>query len=70
MKPSENEVAPSSLLPDFSGNDIATKRLFEKWRRDDETNDPTAIAKAEAEVEEFIRNMNRNRVEAGESSLL
>lgn len=67
MKPSEKDSNPPFLLPDLSGKDTATLELLDRWRREDITGDSAAIAKAEAEVNQFIENMNRNRVEAGES---
>jgi hypothetical protein len=40
-----------------------TIALLEKWDRDDATDDPEEIARRTQEAEEFMRNMNRNRLE-------
>lgn len=40
--------------------------LLRQWREEDATDDPAEIAAAEAEFEEFKRNMNLNRKLAGE----
>ena len=40
--------------------------MLRRWAEEDATNDPEEIAKAEAELEEFKRNMNLNRELSGE----
>lgn len=40
--------------------------MLRRWREEDATDDPEEIARAEAELEEFKRNMNLNRELAGE----
>ena len=40
--------------------------LLRRWREEDATDEPEEIARAEAQREEFKRNMNLNRELAGE----
>jgi len=40
--------------------------LLRGWLRDEATNDPAVIQKAQAELDEFKRNMNANRAATGE----
>lgn len=43
--------------------------LLEKWRLEDETDDPEEIRIAEKELAEFKRAMNENRIFSGEPLL-
>lgn len=42
------------------------RELLRKWREEDASGDPDEIVRAEAEFEEFKRNMNLNRELSGE----
>ena len=46
-----------------------TVALLESWLREDATDDPAEIRRAEEELAEFKRNMNAPRREAGERLL-
>ncbi len=43
--------------------------LLNQWIAEDATDDPEEIRKAEAEVNELMENLNRNRIESGERPL-
>jgi hypothetical protein len=49
--------------------DYATIALLEKWREEDATEDPELLRVAEQELAEFKKQMNENRVSAGEPLL-
>jgi len=51
-----NGVTPP-LTPDNSG----TIALLRQWAREDATDDPAAVARAEQELAEFKRALNANR---------
>ncbi len=70
MKPPKRIRTNTGNLPNFSGKDSATIDLMNRWRRQDITGNPESIARAQAEVEEFKRRMNENRIMSGEASVL
>jgi hypothetical protein len=70
MKPLKHPSVGVDAFPDFSGKDSATIELINQWIRQDVTGDPEYIARAEADVEEFKRRMNENRLVSGETPVL
>ncbi|MGO8671131.1 MAG: hypothetical protein ACLQVD_07185 [Capsulimonadaceae bacterium] len=55
--------------PRISAKNAAALAYLRKRIADEATDDPEEIRKADAEVEELIQNLNRNRIESGESPL-
>lgn len=41
----------------------ATMELFARWEAEDATDDPDELARRQREGEEFMQNLNRNRLE-------
>ena len=48
---------------------LALIRLLEQWRREDETDDPEELERAEAELQELKAALNANRRATGERLL-
>lgn len=63
----ETNPAPAAHTSDVDND--ATIALLDSWLREDATNDPEEIRKAEADLCEFKRNMNAPRKENGERLL-
>ncbi len=56
---------PKIPLPTQSG----LSALVEQWRQEDETTDEAELQAAQAELDEFKRNLNANRAATGERLL-
>jgi hypothetical protein len=52
---------------DFAKQNQATIDLLKRWDAEESTNDPTELARRQAEVEEFMRGINESRA-LGEGS--
>lgn len=58
------ELLERSLPGPPSGHpNQATLDLLAKWDQEDATDDPEEIARRQREAEEFMQNLNRNRIE-------
>ncbi len=74
-----SEIAPGAVLevsvyepetaPKVSAKNAAALAYLKQRIADDATDDPEEIRKADAEVQELMENLNRNRIEAGERPL-
>jgi hypothetical protein len=51
--------------PSLSEKQKAAIALLDKWREEDETDDPVELERRDAEFEEFKANINRWRAEEG-----
>ena len=75
-----SEIAPGSVLevrvyepeakPEVSAKNAAAIAYLKRRIAEEATDDPEEIRKADAEVQELMENLNRNRIEAGERPLL
>ena len=57
--PSGSALPPKSVAP--APDNSGTIALLQQWAREDATDDPAAIAKAEEELVEFKSALNANR---------
>lgn len=74
-----SEIAPNAVLevkvyepettPKVSAKSAAAIAYLKQRIAEDATEDPEEIRKADAEVQELMENLNRNRIEAGERPL-
>ena len=74
-----SEIAPGAVLevkvyepedrPEVSAKNAAAIAYLKQRIAEEATNDPEEIRKANAEVNELMGNLNRNRIEAGERPL-
>lgn len=74
-----SEIAPDAVLevrvyepeakPEVSAKNAAAIAYLKQRIAEDATDDPEEIRKADAEVQELMENLNRNRIEAGERPL-
>ena len=60
------ETAPASVVDEENAAAIAQLRA---WMSEEATDDPEEIRKADADLNELMRNLNRNRIDSGERSL-
>jgi hypothetical protein len=65
LPPIENTPAP----PGVDSESAAVIALMDEWLAGAPT-DPEEISQAKADVDNLMQNLNRNRIESGESSLL
>lgn len=61
LPPIEREGEPQSTAPQSTA-----ANLLRGWLRDEATDDPTQIQKAQEELDEFKRNINANRAATDE----
>jgi len=54
---------------EISPKNAAAIAQLQAWAQEDATDDPEEIQEAEADLSEFIQNLNRNRIESGERPL-
>jgi len=59
--PSGPALPPKGVTPAPRPDNSATIALLRQWAREDATDDPAAIAKAEQELVEFKSALNANR---------
>lgn len=74
-----SEIAPGAVLevsvyapeaePEVSAKNAAAIAYLKQRIAEDATDDPEEIRKADAEAQELMENLNRNRIEAGERPL-
>jgi hypothetical protein len=74
-----SEIAPDAVLevkvyepeaaPPVSTKNAAAIALLQSWLNEEKTDDPEEIRQADADVNEFMENLNRNRIESGERPL-
>ena len=74
-----SEIAPDAVLevrvyepeaaPKVSAKNTAAIAYLKQRIAEDATEDPEEIRKADAEVQELMESLNRNRIEAGERPL-
>ena len=74
-----NEIAPGAVLEvrvyepetasEVSVKNASAIALLNQWLAEDATDDPEEIRRADAEVNELMENLDKNRIEAGERSL-
>ena len=74
-----SEIAPDAVLevkvyapeakPVVSAKNAAAIAYLKQRIAEDATDDPEEIRQADAEVQELMENLNRNRIEAGERPL-
>ena len=74
MKQQETRKHPTSMplagTPLATGGiDTETLELLESWAREDATDDPQTLSKAQNELDEFKKAMNENRAASGERIL-
>jgi len=62
MPPVEAQLQPGEI-------DAETIALLEGWAREDATDDPEKLRRAQKELDEFKRAMNENRAATGERIL-
>lgn len=66
----EEHLPQVETLSASAADEAATAiALLESWASEEATNDPEEIREADAALNEFMQNLNRNRVESGESPL-
>ena len=65
----EVKVYEPEALPQISAKNAAAIAYLKQRMAEDATDDPEEIRKSEAEVQELMENLNRNRIEAGERPL-
>ena len=64
LTPDEREE--ESVKVEEVARNAASIGLLRGWLRDEATDDPAQIQKAQEELDEFKRNMNTSRAESGE----
>ncbi len=64
LTPAEREAEPVKV--EEASRNAASIGLLRGWLRDEATDDPAQIQKAQEELDEFKRNMNANRAATGE----
>ena len=60
----------TSLAPTIDEENAAAIAQLQAWKIEEASNDPDEIHQAEADLNELILNLNRNRIESGERPLL
>ena len=55
--------------PQVPAKNAAAIALLNRWIAEDATDDPEEIRKADADRNEFLQNLNRNRIESGKTPL-
>lgn len=60
-------TAPAQAIDEENAAAIAQ---IQAWGREEATDDPEEIRQSEADLNELILNLNRNRIESGERPLL
>ncbi len=60
------EHLPPESAPKVSAKNAAAIAYLKQRIAEDATDDPEEIRKADAEVQELLENLNRNRIESGE----
>ncbi len=61
--------ADVQATPIISAKNAAAIAYLDRRLKEEATDDPEEIRKADAEVEELMQNLNRNRIESGERPL-
>ena len=59
----------TEAVPQISAKNAAAIAQFQAWKEEDFTDDPEELRKADAELNELLENLNRNRIESGERPL-
>ena len=59
---------PAETAPQISAKNAAAIALLQSWIEAAPT-DPEEIREAEADLNEFLQNLNKNRIDSGESPL-
>ena len=60
---------PIVTAPTIDAENAAAIAQLQAWLKEEATDDPEEIRKADAEVAELMDNLNRNRIESGERPL-
>ncbi len=63
-------ISDSSATPDISAKNAAALAYLRKRLQDEASTDPEEIRKSDAEAEELLQSLNRNRIESGERPLI
>lgn len=65
----EVRVYEPEILAEISAKNAAAIAYLKQRIAEEATDDPEEIRKADAEVQELMENLNRNRIESGEKPL-
>lgn len=67
----EHLPSPSAApAPAIDEENAAAIAQLQAWKKEEASNNPDEIRQAEADLNELILNLNRNRIESGERPLL
>src|SRR5687767_15320632 len=65
----DNLPVPPPTEGEEKGSEHPAIALLNRWIKEDATDDPEEIRRADEEVDELLRNLNENRLAAGERPL-
>ena len=60
---------PEVDAPKISAKNAAAIAQLRAWKEEDATDDPEELRQADADLNELLENLNRNRIESGERPL-
>ena len=60
---------PTASAPAIDEENAAAIALLQSWMKEEATDDPEEIRQAEEDLNEFLQNLNKNRIESGERPL-
>ncbi len=61
---------PTGLeVPQISAKNVAAIAQLQAWEEEEFTDDPEELRQADADLNELLQNLNKNRIESGERPL-